>query len=219
MPKRPPQPATGGTLPFRPPRPVLDPRKEAARRVRPLIGLLGVDLAKLPARVWRKAKDHLELYAWSGARFTAPPRSLEEWQRALTRVRETLTALVQGTPRTLALKAITVRVEPQTRYDFVVERQTERVRRSWKKTVGLGRADFATALALAVIDDVIVVGVERLKACPYRAAPAEPTCGRIFLAQKRQTWCSPEHRIQSAYLAWTRRGRPRHAGFKESKGE
>ena len=208
MARKPPEGATREWLPLRPPRPVVDPRQEAARRVRPVLGLVGVILDKLPAREWQQAELELARYAESGARVVYLPRSRREWMGALLRVGRTLAALVDGAPQKFDLTSLTVHVEPRTTGG----------RRDWRKSISLGLTDFGTALTLAIVDDVMTVGVERLKACPYRAAPGEPLCGRIFLAQKRQTWCSPEHRIQAAYRAWARRGRPRHTGPAAEKG-
>jgi hypothetical protein len=209
MPSRKEERATGEWLPLRPPRPTVDPRQEAARRVRPVLGLVGVDLAKLPAAVWREAELQLVFYAKSGAQVSVWPDSRGRWQGALMRVGKTLAALVHGTSQKFELVKVPVRVEPST----------TRGHREWRKTFDLGLTDFGTALTLAIIDDVITVSVERLKACPYRAGADQPECGRIFLAQKRQTWCSPEHRVQAAYRAWTRRGRLRHTGSSGAKGE
>jgi hypothetical protein len=177
--------------------------------VRPVLGLVGVNLDKLPTGEWQQAELQLAHYAESGARVIELPRSRRQWMGALLRVGRTLAALVDGTTQKFDLMSMTVHVEPRT----------ARGRREWRKSISLGLTDFGTALTLAIVDDVMAVGVERLKACPYRAAPGEPPCGRIFLAQKRQTWCSPEHRIQAAYRAWTRRGRPRHTGPLAEKGK
>ncbi len=188
-------------LPLRPPRPVVNPRQEAARRVRPLLRLLGVDLARLSAREWRGAEQWLGIYSLVGARVPAFPRSRAGWQRVLDRLAEILAGLVRGTPQEFRLTSLSVRVEPRTVHD----------RREWQKTVKAGTAaTLADALALAVVDDVTTAGVEKLKRCQFREAPHQPVCGRLFLAQKRQTWCSPEHRVRAAYLDWKRRGGPRH---------
>jgi hypothetical protein len=55
------------------------------------------------------------------------------------------------------------------------------------------------AVVLAFVNDLNAIEADRLRACPLKTS--ETKCGVIFLAARRQLYCSPRH-AQAA--AWQR---------------
>ncbi len=62
---------------------------------------------------------------------------------------------------------------------------------------------------LAGLEQLVEVGPHRLRACEFRAAPETEACGQLFIASKRQKYCSKEHTARAMYLKWKQRGAPR----------
>jgi len=62
-----------------------------------------------------------------------------------------------------------------------------------------GHPAIPAAVVLAFINDLNAIEADRLRACPLKTG--ETRCGAIFLAARRQIFCSPRH-AQSA--AWQR---------------
>jgi len=57
-----------------------------------------------------------------------------------------------------------------------------------------------SAVVFALVDDLNAAGADRLRACAFKADDGGP-CGVIFLASRRQLFCSARH-AQAA--AWQR---------------
>lgn len=66
--------------------------------------------------------------------------------------------------------------------------------------------NYDASLVFLVIDLLNSIGADRLKACSYRRSAEESTCGRIFIAQRRQKFCSAEHAQKAAWRAYLQRG-------------
>jgi hypothetical protein len=59
-----------------------------------------------------------------------------------------------------------------------------------------------TALIFYAIDLLDAVGPDRLKACHFGTEP----CGKLFIARRRQKFCSPDHARRAAWRAYLDRG-------------
>jgi hypothetical protein len=64
-------------------------------------------------------------------------------------------------------------------------------------------------MTLATLDYVKAVGPGRIRRCPYAADASATPCGRLFLAVRRQRYCSLGHTQRAMYLRWRSRGSPR----------
>ena len=61
------------------------------------------------------------------------------------------------------------------------------------------------ALVQAAIDLVAAAGPLRLRFCPHRPEGSETPCARLFLAERRQKFCSLEHSRAAAWAAYIQR--------------
>jgi hypothetical protein len=90
-----------------------------------------------------------------------------------------------------------------------VEPTTPRTPASMRLTQRFSGSLFAR-MTLATLDYVKQVGVTRVRRCPYPEDPGAPEqCARLFVASRRQRYCSREHTRKAMYLRWLRRGAPR----------
>lgn len=67
------------------------------------------------------------------------------------------------------------------------------------------RVPVPIALVLHAADMLDVVGADRLMACPFPGDQKSGPCPKIFLATRRQRYCSEEHSKKAAWLAWLQR--------------
>ena len=63
----------------------------------------------------------------------------------------------------------------------------------------------SAALVLAAVDLLDRAGPERLMACPFTPHSGTQPCGRLFLAIRRQLFCSTRHSKKKSSLEWERR--------------
>jgi len=61
------------------------------------------------------------------------------------------------------------------------------------------------ALVLAAADLLDLVGAERLLRCPFGPAEHAEPCRKVFLATRRQRYCSQDHSRRAAWMAWLER--------------
>lgn len=108
----------------------------------------------------------------------------------LQAVRQTLDDLLEGKSRHFHLRGVTVIREatprPWVRYQY--------------------RADLRTAFLLGLLRLLDVVGVDRLRRCPYEDPKTHQQCGRLFVARKRQLACTLDHAQGIQYQRWVQRG-------------
>jgi predicted RNA-binding Zn ribbon-like protein len=68
--------------------------------------------------------------------------------------------------------------------------------------------DFSAALVDAAADLLQRVGVDRLRACPLPLTQfIGPRCGQLFIAERRQTYCTTGHARAQARREWRRKQR------------
>ncbi|MGH8697540.1 MAG: hypothetical protein ACREVS_13745 [Burkholderiales bacterium] len=67
-------------------------------------------------------------------------------------------------------------------------------------------------LAVRLLDEV---GAPRLKTCPFRKNPDTPQCGRLFIATRRQKFCSTKESRAVAFQKWL----DTHHGGTRAKGD
>jgi len=58
----------------------------------------------------------------------------------------------------------------------------------------------APTLVSRLVDDLNEIGADRLRACPLKVDGH--LCGKIFLATRRQTYCSPPHAQKAAWQSY-----------------
>jgi hypothetical protein len=68
-------------------------------------------------------------------------------------------------------------------------------------------APLLEVLLLVASDLIETVGAHKLRTCPQLIGTVP--CGRLFVAKRRQKFCSIQHARIAAYLAWKQRGSPR----------
>jgi hypothetical protein len=130
------------------------------------------------------------------------PESWERWSlRTLEAIRKALDALLAGEPLRYQIRNLTVTKVPTPRPHLIYDYQ----------------ADERTACVLGILRLVDVVGVDRLRKCPYVDPQGDTPCGRLFVARKRQLACTLEHAQRIQYLRWVEAGRPRGTSFRGRK--
>lgn len=91
--------------------------------------------------------------------------------------------------------------------------KNRRTRRPGRKAEGRGphvrlgleaRGPLPVALVLAAVDLLNDVGADRLRACPLPLGEEEQQtpCGRLFLARRRQLYCTIPHARMAAWRRW-----------------
>jgi hypothetical protein len=71
------------------------------------------------------------------------------------------------------------------------------------------RQHMVPTLMLGLVDDLNAIGADRLRACPL--VKDGQACDRIFLARRRQVFCTPQHAQAAAWIRYepTRKERGR----------
>jgi hypothetical protein len=172
-------------------------------RVRWLIAFAGLDVGKLSEAAWRRAWEGVWLLQ-SGQRVRVPPPpSRGPVIKAQQTLREAVEALSCGRPYELLVPELIWTLSPAIRRAPGVRRSASIARRSLE----LSRTRFAlpAALNFALVDLLNQVGADRLRRCPLELAGGA-ACGVIFLAERRQTYCSPRHASAAAWHAYLSRG-------------
>ena len=102
---------------------------------------------------------------------------------------------------------------PSTDWRFRQVEDERRLPKSGKRPAGRwpGRIARASdvpgelALVLAAADLLDLVGAERLLRCPFGPAEHAEPCRKVFLATRRQRYCSKDHSQRAAWMAWLER--------------
>ncbi len=155
-------------------------------------GYMRVSFLPGPIPTWEGMRiELLAVAGFAGLDVQAGKRTQQQWKRWIARTLQDAKAdlhrLVQGGSQRLVLRGVTV-----TRGEG---RQP--------RLVHMYEADERTAFRLALLGLVELVGVQRLRRC------ALPTCGRLFIARKRQLACSLTHAQETRYARWKAAGMPR----------
>ena len=158
-----------------------------------------LDLTKLSERARHRA--WAMLVAWERGRPAEGPRPAQdkvlEAQQAL---REVIEALANGLPDVVYMPEITWSIWP-------ARRRRPGARRGGRVTVTTdhtrpgGLPVTPEAVVLAFVNDLNAVEADRLKACPLKTGE-ETTCGAIFLAARRQIYCTARHAQAAAWLRY-----------------
>jgi hypothetical protein len=70
-----------------------------------------------------------------------------------------------------------------------------------------------SGVLLAALDHLSEIGPDRLRKCPFKLSESsEERCGQLFLAARRQLYCSREHAAKAMYQRWKAHGSPRGTG-------
>jgi len=158
-----------------------------------------LDLTKLSERARHRA--WAMLVAWERGRPAEGPRpardKVPEAQQAL---RQVIEALANGLPDVVYMPETTWSIWP-------ARRRRPGARRGGRVTVTTdhtrpgGLPVTPEAVVLAFVNDLNAVEADRLKACPLKTGE-ETTCGAIFLAARRQIYCTARHAQAAAWLRY-----------------
>jgi hypothetical protein len=120
--------------------------------------------------------------------------TISETRGALSELRAVLMALAEGRKTSIAFTGALVYARTK---EGRIHRRLE--------------GGYATRVVDRVIDLILQAGASRLQACPFRSDPNErkTACGRLFLAERRQRFCSVEHSKADARRAYRKRERER----------
>ncbi len=131
---------------------------------------------------------------------TATPKDRREMFKAQQTLRGLLEALVRGALHRVRLGRVEV-FFPATRGGPAHE--AAQIPRRYSGSL-------VAQMTLATLDYLKAVGLRRVRRCPYPddESLGKP-CGQLFLAVRRQRYCSPEHTRLAMYLRWRKRGSPR----------
>ena len=163
-------------------------------RVRWLLAFAGRDLARLSAPARQQAWDGVfALQSGQPVRVSLHRETLEETHAAL---RACIESLANGRPHNLFVPGMFWTLRPPARRPTGARRSGPIQRESVEATIM--RDQMPPAVVFAFVDDLNMISPDRLQACPY--TPDEgPRCGRIFLARRRQRYCSRAH---AQAVAW-----------------
>jgi hypothetical protein len=145
-----------------------------------------VDLARRPERERQRA--WATLLAWQGGLPGQGPRPADdgvlEAQQAL---RECIEAFANKLPDTVEVPAAEWALWPSHRPGELITRV--QVERAGKRVT--------RAVVFALVDDLNAIGPHRLRSCPLETEGQR--CGVIFLATRRQKFCSRQHAMADAW--------------------
>jgi hypothetical protein len=172
------------------------PGRTPEARVKWALRFVGLDVARLSEQDRRRA--WATLFAWQGGLpGQGPPPEDDGVPQAQQDLRECIEHLATGlpymvwTPETGWALFPPPRRRPGGRRSGLITRMADRQQ--------AGRRVIPTAVVFALVDDLNALGADRLRACGL-VKDGQP-CGVIFLASRRQLFCSAQH-AQAA--AWQR---------------
>jgi hypothetical protein len=114
------------------------------------------------------------------------------------RLRHTVELLANGRPCGVWLpEAVWMLIPPPRRPKGA--RASAPLERTWD-AAAQGWQHLPTALILGMADDLNVLGADRLRSCPLERGGQR--CGVIFLAHRRQTYCSVPHAQAAAWQSY-----------------
>jgi hypothetical protein len=195
-PARPPAPKTLGVTGS-----AVTPSAEA--RLTWMMEFCGIDLQRCSDSQRRALETEVSALSrrWGG-RSSVRPGELEEAQKEL---RDFLTAMAQRQSYAVTAERVDwtfLQVEDDRRLPKSGKpprpgaREPGRISRSY-------RAPAPVALVLHAADMLDFLKAERLIACPFIGK--DGPCSKIFLATRRQRYCSEEHSKKAAWLEWLKR--------------
>jgi hypothetical protein len=162
----------------------------------------GLDLQKCPAP--RRRELESEIGALAMGRADRRAIDLEAAQETLLAFlaamahRQSFTRTVPGAEWTFLQVEDDKRMPKSGKPPKVGARWPSKISRSYRVPVPI-------ALVLHAADMLDLVGADRLMACPFPGDQKSGPCPKIFLATRRQRYCSEEHSKKAAWLAWLQR--------------
>lgn len=179
-------------------------------RVKWALRFIRRDVARLSAeerdRIWRA------VLAWEGRPplrgFSRPTSDrLPAMQRAL---REAIEAFANGLPDQVVVPETTMTLFPPPRR-APGRRHSERIQREIGGQRMYAAPVTPALVVLAMVDDLNAIGADRLRACQLETDGRQ--CGAIFLAKRRQTFCSDKHAQAAAWQRYAPVRKGRAAGI------
>lgn len=166
-------------------------------RVRWFLTFAMRDLRRLsPARLQTAWDALFALQSQQSVRVPVHPETLAETQRQL---RECVEALANGRPYTLTVPEMSWALSPPARRPKGGRRSAPVIRHSAEARVT--RAPMPSVVVFAFVDDLNVIGADRLRACPFESDGAR--CGHVLLATRRQEYCSRKHAQAAAWRTYS----------------
>jgi hypothetical protein len=161
------------------------------------------DLARLSPAQWTELRDILRSFTHvSTLTHPGDPVSQEDVELAQVEIRRFLTALAYRNHYELPVEGSLVFLPAED----PAARQPLTKARGRGPRLQLIQELYGHSLAAAIIqsaaDLLRRVGLARLMACPFRPNPDGPPCGQLFLARRRQLFCSVEHSKAHALRVW-----------------
>lgn len=166
-------------------------------RARRLLTYVGWDLARRsPAARRRVWEAFFALQSRQPVRVPVHDATLTETHAAL---RECLAALANGRPYRLWVPGMTWTLRPPARRRVGTRHSAPIARESAESSVM--RQAMPAMVALAVVEELNRIGADRLRACPLERDGRQ--CGVLFLATRRQRYCTPRHAQAAAWDAYS----------------
>ena len=175
-------------------------------RVRWLLAFARVDVARLSEAERRAAWDRV--FAVQSRQPVRVPPHVETLATTQDTLREALAALATGSPYNLWVPGMTWTLQPPTPRPSGRRRSDPIVRESVEAKIM--RGTMPAMVVQALVDDLNAIGADRLRACPLETDGTR--CGVIFLATRRQRFCSRRHAQAAAWLTYSSKRKVRRKG-------
>jgi hypothetical protein len=166
-------------------------------RVRWLLAFARVDVARLSETKRRAAWDGV-FAVQSRQPVRVPPR-VDTLATTQDTLREALVALATGSPYNLWVPGMTWTLRPPTPRPAGRRRSDPIVRESVEAKIT--RDAMPAMVVQALVDDLNAIGADRLRACPLETDSTR--CGVMFLATRRQRYCSRRHAQAAAWQTYS----------------
>jgi hypothetical protein len=166
-------------------------------RVRRLLAYAGWDLARRCLAAQRRVWDaFFALQSHQAVRVPVHAPTLAETQEAL---RAAIDALANGRPCNLWVPGMTWTLTPPAAQRRRSTRHSAPITRESVESPLL-RPAMPAAVVLTLVDDLNRIGADRLRACPLEDDGRR--CGVVFLATRRQRFCSRRHTQAAAWQTY-----------------
>jgi hypothetical protein len=166
-------------------------------RVRRLLAYAAWDLAgRSPAARRRVWNAFFALQSHQAVRVPVDAATLAETQEAL---RAAIDALANGRPCQLWVPGMTWTLTPPAARRRRPTRQSAPITRESIESRVI-RPAMPAMIVLAFVDDLNRIGADRLRACPLEGDGQR--CGVVFLATRRQRYCTPRHTQAAAWQTY-----------------
>jgi ribosomal protein S27AE len=160
-------------------------------RVRWLLAFAARDLARLSASARRGVWD--ALFALQSQQPVRPPPHPETVAETQETLRASIDALANGRPYNLWVPGMSWTLRPPAPRPAGTRRSAPIMRESVESKIM--HAAMPAMVVLAFVDDLNIIGADRLRACPL--------CGVVFLATRRQRYCGRRHAQAAAWQAYS----------------